>query len=151
MQANTDPEDPFELSRFASAQQGIHESVVAELRGGRKRSHWMWFVFPQLNGLGSSPTAVRYAIKSREEARQYLQHPVLGARLIECANLLLAVQGRSASEIFGYPDDLKLKSSMTLFASIAEPDSIFVRVLEKYFDGEQDHRTLDLLDKADPD
>ena len=150
MQAVTDPEDPFDLSRFTSAQEGVYDSALAELRSGRKRSHWMWFVFPQIHGLGNSATAVCYAIKGREEARRYLQHPILGARLIECAEVLLAIQGRSASEIFGYPDDLKLKSSMTLFASIAAPGSVFVRVLEKYFHGERDVRTLDMLEKSSP-
>ena len=139
-------DDPFDLSRFTSAQKGIYDSVLAELRGGRKRTHWMWFIFPQIEGLGHSPTAEYYAIKSVEEARQYLNHPILGARLLECAEAVLAVEGRSVAEIFGYPDDLKLKSSMTLFASVAQnPHSVFIPVLEKYFQGEQDDRTLQLL------
>jgi len=141
---------PLDLSRFTGAQEKVYASVLAELRSGRKRRHWMWFVFPQIHGLGSSPTAVHFAIQSREEAQQYLRHPVLGSRLMECAELLLAIQGSSASEVFGYPDDLKLKSSMTLFASVAEPGSVFVRVLEKYFHGERDVRTLDLLENASP-
>jgi len=107
----------------------------------------MWFIFPQIDGLAYSTTSKHYAIKSIEEARQYLNHPVLGARLLECAETVLAVKGRSVSEIFGYPDDLKLKSSMTLFAYVAGPRSVFPRVLEKYFQGEQDVRTLDLLEK----
>lgn len=139
--------DPFDLHRFVSAQEGVHEKALAELRAGRKRTHWMWYIFPQLDGLGSSSTARHYAIKSIEEARAYLAHPLLGPRLAECAEAVLAVEGRTASEIFGYPDDLKLKSSMTLFASVADPDSVFVKVLEKYYRGEQDARTLELLEQ----
>jgi uncharacterized protein (DUF1810 family) len=142
-------EDPFDLSRFVHAQESIYDSVLAELRSGQKRSHWMWFVFPQIHGLGHSPTAQHYAIKSIEEARQYHSHPLLGARLLECTEAVLAVEGRSASAIFGYPDDLKLKSSMTLFSSVADtPHSLFSRVLEKYFLGEKDARTLQLLERA---
>jgi uncharacterized protein (DUF1810 family) len=107
----------------------------------------MWFIFPQIDGLAYSATSKRYAIKSIEEARQYLNHPVLGTRLLECAETVLAVEGRSVSEIFGYPDDLKLKSSMALFAYVADPRSVFVRVLDKYFQGEQDIKTLPLLEK----
>jgi len=139
--------DPFDLGRFASAQEGIYDSVLAELRKGQKRTHWMWFIFPQIDGLAHSTTSKHYAIKSIEEARQYLNHPILGTRLLECAETVLAVEGRSVSEIFGYPDDLKLKSSMTLFAYVADPGSLFVRILAKYFRGEQDIRTLDLLEK----
>lgn len=138
----------YDLERFVAAQQEVYASALAELRGGRKRTHWMWFIFPQVIGLGFSATSKRYAIKSREEARCYLVHPILGARLRECAEVVLAVEGRSVSDIFGYPDNLKLKSSMTLFAQIAEgPDSVFARVLEKYFQGEQDIKTLDILEK----
>jgi uncharacterized protein (DUF1810 family) len=139
--------DSFDLGRFISAQKEIYESALAELRGGRKRTHWIWFIFPQIDGLAYSTTSKHYAIKSIEEARQYLNHPLLGARLLECAETVLAVEGRSVSEIFGYPDDLKLKSSMTLFSYVAGPRSVFVRVLEKYFRGEQDVRTLDILEK----
>jgi len=142
-----DRDDPFDLSRFTRAQQGIYDSVLAELRSGRKRTHWMWFIFPQIAGLGHSPTSQHYAIKSSEEARQYLKHPVLGARLLECAEAVLAVEGRSVSDIFGYPDDMKLMSSMTLFAAVEDnPDSVFIQVLEKFFQGKQDHRTLQLLE-----
>ena len=109
----------------------------------------MWYIFPQIDGLGHSSTAKRYAIKSIEEARGYLEHPVLGPRLLESAEAVLAVEGRSVSEIFGYPDDVKLKSSMTLFTCAAEPNSVFVRVLEKYFRGEQDDRTLELLERLE--
>lgn len=140
--------DPFDLSRFTGAQERIYGAVLTELRCGQKRTHWMWFIFPQIDGLGHSPTAKHYAIKSIEEARAYLNHPVLGPRLIECAEAVLAVEGRSVSAIFGYPDDLKLKSSMTLFASVAEdPRSVFVLVLEKYFRGEQDGATLRLVER----
>ena len=137
--------DPFDLARFTSAQEGVYGRALAEVRGGLKRSHWMWFIFPQIEGLGSSPTAEYYAIGSLAEARQYLRHPVLGARLRECAEAVLAVEGRSASEIFGYPDDLKLRSSMTLFARVAEADSVFARVLAKYYGGQQDPMTLGIL------
>jgi uncharacterized protein (DUF1810 family) len=151
MTASADAADPFDLARFTRAQTGVFDSAVSELRRGEKRGHWMWFVFPQIMGLGSSATAVRFAIKSRAEAEQYLEHPVLGARLRKCAELLLTIEDRTTSEIFGYPDDLKLKSSMTLFASVAETDSVFVRVLEKYFHGEGDPRTLQLLETPTED
>jgi uncharacterized protein (DUF1810 family) len=140
-----DRDDPYELNRFISAQKGVYDRVLAELRGGQKRTHWMWFVFPQIDGLGHSPTTMLYAIKSLDEARQYLNHPVLGARLVESAEAVLAVSGRSASDIFGHPDDWKLQSSMTLFALVAEPGSVFERVLEKYYQGKRDARTLQIL------
>jgi len=139
-------DDTFGLSRFISAQDGVFDRVLEELKSGQKRSHWMWYIFPQADGLGYSATSKHYAIKSMEEARAYLNHPVLGSRLLECADTVLAIKGRSASDIFGYPDDLKLQSSMTLFASVAGPDSVFVRVLNKYFQGERDVRTLQLLE-----
>ncbi|MFA6052913.1 MAG: DUF1810 domain-containing protein [Methylobacter sp.] len=138
---------PFDLSRFTSAQESIYDSVLAELRNGRKRTHWMWYIFPQIDGLGRSTTAKHYAIKSMEEARQYLNHPVLGKRLLECAEAVFAIEGRSVSEIFGYPDNLKLKSSMTLFECVTAPCSMFSRVLDKYFNGERDTLTLQLLEK----
>jgi len=139
-------DNTFDLKRFTDAQAGIYETAYAELKNGQKRTHWMWYIFPQIDGLGRSTTARFYAIKSLEEARQYLKHPVLEARLLECTETVLAIDGRTASEIFGYPDDLKLKSSMTLFASVTTPGSVFVRVLDKYFYGEQDARTLQLLE-----
>jgi len=145
--ATIDHEDPFSLNRFISAQNEVYNSVLAELRSGTKRTHWMWFIFPQIDGLGHSPTTRYYAIKSIDEARKYLNHPILGSRLLECAEAVLAIKGRSATEIFGYPDDFKLKSSMTLFAFVSDPGSIFVRVLDKYFQGEHDIRTLQLLEK----
>ncbi|HSB33720.1 MAG TPA: DUF1810 domain-containing protein [Nitrospirota bacterium] len=140
-----DRSDPYDLNRFISAQEGIYDRVLAELRGGLKRSHWMWFIFPQIDGLGFSPTTRHYAIKSLEEAKRYLGHPVLGARLTECAEAVLAVQGRSVSDIFGYPDDMKLQSSMTLFALVAGTNSVFERVLEKYYQGKRDARTLQIV------
>jgi uncharacterized protein (DUF1810 family) len=139
-------DDTFGLSRFMKAQDGVYDRVLAELKSGLKRSHWMWYIFPQIDGLGYSATSKYYAIKSMEEAKAYLNHPALGLRLLECAEAVLAVEGRLVSDILGYPDDLKLKSSMTLFASIAGPDSVFVRVLDKYFQGERDGRTLQLLE-----
>lgn len=136
--------DPFDLNRFVSAQEPVYEQALAELRRGRKTSHWMWFVFPQIAGLGHSAMAQRYAISGPEEARAYLEHPVLGARLRECCAALFAIEGKSAYEILGSPDDMKLKSSMTLF-DFAEPSSIFAEVLERYYDAEKDERTLSLL------
>lgn len=140
--------DPFDLERFVSAQDRVFGAVAAELEAGRKRTHWMWFVFPQMKGLGYSSTSQYYAIRSMDEARAYLAHPVLGPRLAQCAEAVLRVQGRSVSQIFGYPDDLKLKSSMTLFAAAAGPGSVFERVLEACFGGERDERTLALLRRA---
>lgn len=137
--------DPQLLERFLYAQEGVYDSALAELRAGRKRSHWMWFIFPQLAGLGHSATAHYYAIRNLTEARNYLAHPVLGVRLRECGRALLAVEGRTAHEIFGHPDDLKLRSSLTLFALVDEADSIFVQLLEKYYGGERDAATLRLL------
>ncbi|GAA2633323.1 DUF1810 domain-containing protein [Paractinoplanes durhamensis] len=133
----------FDLHRFVSAQDGVYERALAELTAGSKRSHWMWFIFPQLSGLGSSPAAQRYAIADLAEARAYLAHPVLGPRLVECATALLG-QSRSATEIFGFPDDLKLCSSMTLFAQAAADPAVFNRVIAQ-FCGDPDRRTLDLL------
>ena len=138
-------DDPYDLQRFVTAQDPVIDRVRAELRRGRKSSHWMWFVFPQVAGLGASPTAQHYAISGLDEARAYLTHPVLGPRLVECAELAAAVETGSAADVFGFPDDLKLRSSMTLFAR-ADPDSpVFVSVLDRYFAGEADPRTLDRL------
>jgi uncharacterized protein (DUF1810 family) len=133
-----------DLDRFLDAQDGVYDDALAELTAGRKRTHWMWFIFPQIAGLGFSPTAQLYAIDSLDEARAYLAHPVLGPRLRECAQALLTVQGRSAREILGYPDDLKLRSSMTLFARAADDPELFQAVLDRYYDG-PDPRTLKLL------
>ena len=137
--------DPFDLQRFVDAQHGVYESALGEITQGQKRTHWMWFIFPQIDGLGSSPAARHYAIKSREEAEAYLRHPVLGPRLAACAEATLAVDGRSAREMFGSPDDLKLRSSATLFAAVAPGGSVFERVIEKYFNGQPDPKTLELL------
>ncbi|OBI40856.1 DUF1810 domain-containing protein [Mycobacterium sp. E796] len=134
--------DPFDLRRFVSAQSGIYRTAVEELRDGRKRGHWMWFVFPQLRGLGSSPMAARYGITSLEEARAYLQHELLGSRLRECTQLVNDVQDRSIIDIFGSPDDLKLRSSMTLFAHATDDNHDFVTLLDNYFYGQEDPLTL---------
>ncbi len=144
----SDRRDPFDLNRFISAQEGIYDRALAELREGLKRSHWMWFIFPQIEGLGHSPTTRLYSIKSLEEARQYLAHPVLGTRLVACAEAVLAVQGRSASDIFGHPDDWKLQSSMTLFELVSGPGSAFARVLDRYYQGKRDPRTLQIVGKS---
>lgn len=137
--------DPYDLERFVTAQRDVYPDVLAELRAGRKRTHWMWFIFPQLAGLGHSPTAVHYAIKSRAEAEAYLAHPVLGARLRECTGLVNGHEGVSAYEIFGDPDELKFHSSMTLFAQIDEADDVFSTALNKFFKGETDPATLQRL------
>lgn len=134
--------DPFNLARFVSAQEKVYPTVLAELRNGEKRTHWMWYIFPQIAGLGHSPTAQYYAIQSRAEAEHYLAHPILGSRLRECTAAMLAITGRSAWEIFGSPDDLKLRSCMTLFAAVAEPGSLFTQVLDAYFQGAADQQTL---------
>lgn len=134
--------DPFDLQRFVDAQECVYDTVIDELAAGRKRSHWMWFIFPQLRGLGSSPTAVRFAISSIDEARAYLSHEVLGPRLRECAGVVARIDGRTAEEIFGWPDDMKLRSSMTLFARAADDNADFVAVLEKFYSGEEDPATL---------
>ena len=140
--------DPFELERFVSAQANVIARVTEELRAGRKQSHWMWFVFPQLAGLGFSPMAQRYAIASLAEARTYLAHPLLGARLRECTELVLAIHGKSAHAIFGTPDDLKFRSCLTLFAEAAPDEIVFSAALERYFAGAKDPRTLSLLRHA---
>jgi uncharacterized protein (DUF1810 family) len=135
------------LERFVQAQEGVYDTALAELRSGSKRTHWMWFVFPQIAGLGHSATARRYAIASLAEARDYLAHPVLGPRLTEAARALLAVPGRTAGQILGHPDDLKLRSSMTLFAAAADDPAVFQAVLDRYYDG-PDPVTLRLLGPA---
>jgi uncharacterized protein (DUF1810 family) len=137
--------DPFDLKRFVQAQEGDFERALAEITSGRKVSHWMWYIFPQFAGLGSSPISQQYAIKSVAEAKAFLAHPVLGPRLIECAEAALEVEGRTALEIFGTPDDWKLRSSATLFASVSPPGSVFERILVKYFAGERDEKTLALI------
>jgi len=138
-------DDPYDLNRFVLAQSRVYERVLSELRAGVKTSHWMWFIFPQIRGLGRSPTAMEYAISSLEEARAYLQHPVLGARLKECTRLVLLVDGMSVEKIFGSPDDMKFRSSMTLFSRVSDDDDIFQKALQKYFAGEADLLTLERL------
>jgi uncharacterized protein (DUF1810 family) len=134
--------DPFDLQRFVNAQGPVYDTVLAELRNGRKQSHWMWFVFPQIAGLGQSLTARKYAIVSRAEASAYLDHPVLGLRLLECTRLVNAIDGRTAHEIFGTPDDLKFRSSMTLFAQVTSAGDDFIAALWKYFEMEFDPATI---------
>ena len=136
--------DPFDLARFLQAQEPVWLHVLDELGRGRKQSHWMWFVFPQIKGLGHSAMAERYAIRSRAEAGAYLAHPVLATRLRQATVLVNAVEGRTTDDIFGYPDDLKFRSSMTLFDAV-EPDGVFARALEKYFGGKPDQATITLL------
>lgn len=138
---NTDV-DPYQLKRFLNAQDNCYETVLNELLNGQKRSHWMWYIFPQYIGLGRSATAVYYAINSLAEAEAYLNHPVLGSRLSACTQTVLALTEKSANDIFGYPDDLKFKSSMTLFAEISAPNSLFERALAQFFDGSKDDLTL---------
>ncbi|MCT7661936.1 DUF1810 domain-containing protein [Mycobacterium deserti] len=137
--------DPFDLRRFLDAQNRVYDTVLAELRNGRKESHWIWFVFPQLKGLGRSPTALRFGISSAAEAQAYLRHEVLGARLRECTRLVAEIDGRSADDIFGWPDNLKVRSSMTLFARTAEDADVraeFRAVLDKFYDGAEDPLTV---------
>jgi uncharacterized protein (DUF1810 family) len=135
----------FDLQRFVDAQASVYDTVLAELRAGSKRSHWIWFIFPQLAGLGRSPTAARFAISSLAEAQTYLGHDVLGARLRECTRLVNAIEGRSIDDIFGWPDNLKVRSSMTLFARVTADNAEFVRLLEKFYAGEEDPATVALL------
>jgi uncharacterized protein (DUF1810 family) len=134
--------DPYDLQRFVEAQNPGYAKVCSELREGRKRSHWMWFVFLQIVGLGSSPLARKFAISSLAEAAAYLAHPILGPRLTECTRLVNLVEGRSVAEIFGHPDDLKFRSSMTLFARATQEDQVFVAALQKYFKADPDPATL---------
>lgn len=133
------------LNRFLEAQENIYHQALQELRSGKKVSHWMWFIFPQVDGLGQSSTAKYYSIKSIGEAKEYVTHPVLGKRLLECANILVNLGGKSASAIFGYPDELKLRSSMTLFDQVAPEQKVFAEVLKKYFNGKVDEKTISLL------
>ena len=137
--------DPFGLMRFVDAQAPVYDDVLRELRDGRKRTHWMWYVFPQVAGLGLSIMAERFAIASRQEGEAYLADPLLGPRLVECTDIMLAHQGLTARSILGSPDDLKFRSSMTLFAAVSKKGSPFERALEKYYGGLRDERTLALL------
>jgi uncharacterized protein (DUF1810 family) len=137
--------DPYNLERFVIVQDRVFKQVLSELQSGTKMGHWMWFIFPQIRGLGRSPISMEYAISSRDEAQTYLEHPILGSRLKQCTQLVLEVEGRSATDIFDSPDDLKFRSSMTLFAQVSPADDIFERALKKYFDGVPDRLTLDRL------
>jgi uncharacterized protein (DUF1810 family) len=139
------PSDPYNLQRFIDAQHTIYGQVRDELQGGHKETHWMWFIFPQIKGLGSSPTAKKYAIQGIDEAKAYLDHPLLGFRLRECAQLVNAVNGRSIEDIFGYPDHLKFHSAMTLFAHASADEKMFTAALTKYFKGEGDRKTREQL------
>ena len=134
-----------DLDRFLEAQESDYARALAEIKSGRKRSHWMWYIFPQIAGLGYSSTSKFYAIRNRTEAESYLAHPILGARIVEISNALLEIEEKTANQIFGSPDDMKLKSSMTLFGALDETNPVFRKVLEKYFDGEEDRRTLELI------
>jgi uncharacterized protein (DUF1810 family) len=140
--------DPFGLRRFVEAQDRVYDTVLAELRAGRKRSHWIWFVFPQLRGLGTSPTAMHYGISSLEEARAYLAHEVLGPRLRECARLVSRIEGASADDVFGWPDNLKVRSSMTLFSLTTDDNADFRAVLDRFYDGGADPVTVERLSAA---
>lgn len=137
--------DPYNLDRFVRAQNSVYEEVLSELKNAAKVSHWMWFIFPQIKGLGRSPTSIEFAITSREEARAYLHHSLLGPRLKECTRLVLLTEGRSIEQIFGSPDDMKFRSSMTLFAQVSPDDDIFMKALQKYFQGVPDQLTLDRI------
>jgi uncharacterized protein (DUF1810 family) len=137
--------DPFDLNRFLQAQQDDYEQALSQIASGRKRTHWMWYIFPQIVGLAFSSTSKRYAIKSLDEARAYLDHPILGPRLLACAEAVVRLEGRSAREIFESPDDLKLRSCATLFASVSPPGSVFASLLTKYYQDRRDQKTLDLL------
>jgi uncharacterized protein (DUF1810 family) len=139
---------PYDLERFVAAQRHVYTQVVDELRRGRKAGHWIWFIFPQIAGLGSSPTSRQFAIASLYEARAYLAHPVLGTRLLECADLLLAVQGRSAAEVLGSLDSIKVRSSMTLFHRAAPEEPVFGQVLARYYEGGPDPATDSLLNAS---
>jgi uncharacterized protein (DUF1810 family) len=144
--AHVDQPDLHDLDRFVEAQATDYEAALAEVRSGRKRSHWVWYVFPQIDGLGFSSMSRQYAIKSRAEAEAYLKHPVLGPRLVEIFEAALGIEGRSAHDIFGSPDDMKLRSCATLFASVSPPGSVFEQVIQKYFRSDTDDQTLQLLD-----
>lgn len=144
----TDASDPHDLARFVRAQQADYQQALAEVRAGRKVSHWMWYIYPQFDGLGFSATSRQYAIKSAAEAVEYLRHPLLGPRLAECCEAAVAAEGRSARDIFGSPDDMKLRSCATLFAAVSPPGSVFERVLEKFFQGARDEKTIRLIGAA---
>jgi len=143
-------QDPYDLQRFVDAQEHVYTRALSEIQSGRKRSHWMWFIFPQIDGLGASSMSKRYAIRSVAEAKAYLAHPLLGPRLLESAEAALAVQTSSALELFGSPDDMKLRSCATLFASVSSEESVFRQLINKYFDCKPDDSTLQLIAKKEP-
>jgi uncharacterized protein (DUF1810 family) len=143
---DTHTDDPFDLGRFVQAQEGTFDIALSEVKNGHKSSHWMWYVFPQLGGLGHSSTSQKYGITGSNEADAYLKHDVLGPRLITICEAALAVEGKSSSEIFGKPDDIKLRSCATLFAHVSNANSVFHKIIDKYFDGKVDRRTVQLLD-----
>ena len=143
--------DLFNLERFVAAQRSVYATVIEELESGTKVSHWMWFIFPQVEGLGKTETAKYYAIKSLDEAKAYVTHPLLGKRVQECTELVINIDGKSATDIFGYPDNLKFKSSMTLFLVAAPPHiDLFQRAINKYYDGQQDRVTIQILNDSSP-
>ena len=135
-----------DLQRFLGAQDRDYQTALAEIRNGRKQSHWMWYIFPQIDGLGFSSTAKFYSIRDLDEAKNYFEHPVLGERLVEISEALLKIEGKTANQILGSPDDMKLKSSMTLFGALENTSAVFQRVLDKYFDGAKDRKTLQLIE-----
>ena len=137
----------YDIERFIDAQNDIYSSVIAELKAGRKQGHWMWYVFPQIKGLGSSAMANRYAISSMKEAEYYANHPILGARLRECTQYVIDIENGEIRDIFGYPDDLKFRSCMTLFERADKKREVYEKALNKYFDGQPDKSTLDILDR----
>jgi len=137
------------LNRFIDAQERDYQTALTEIRNGRKRSHWMWYIFPQVQGLGFTETSRFYAVKDLDEAEAYLQHPILGSRLIDICNALLGLESNNANQIFGSPDDLKLKSCMTLFAALSNTDPVFRLVLDKFFNGRKDQKTLQLIKRQD--
>ena len=138
-------QDPYDLQRFLAAQSEDYERALRELQRGRKESHWIWYIFPQVAGLGHSHMAQKYAIQSRDEAVAYLNHPVLGSRLQQCCEMLLRHRGKRVEDIMGYPDDLKLRSAMTLFAAVSESENVFQKVLDAFYSGELDERTIAFL------
>lgn len=140
-----EPHDPYDLNRFLQAQEDSYDRALAEIRSGCKQTHWMWYIFPQLTGLAFSSTSLLYAIKNIEEAKAYLAHPILGPRLLECFQAAVAAKSRSARQAFGSPDDLKLRSCATLFATVTLGDSVFRTLLDKYYGGERDEKTVSLL------
>ncbi|WPF89882.1 DUF1810 domain-containing protein [Cyanobacterium aponinum AL20118] len=145
MTNNNSYQDLYNLQRFVDAQEKVYKTVIDELKNAKKRSHWMWFIFPQINGLGKTSTSIFYSIKSIQEAKQYINHDLLGKRLKECVTILLTIEETSSEKIFGFPDCMKLKSSLTLFSEISDSDSIFHQGLNKFFRGSKDEKTLQIL------